>query len=39
MNTIIEVIMAITPIIGTAVLCWWDPAGLADAKYGPKEKP
>lgn len=34
---IAEVICIVVPLAGTALLCWWDPAGLADAKYGPKD--
>lgn len=39
MSTVLEVAVAAFPIVGTAVLCWLDPAGLAEAKYGPRKFP
>jgi hypothetical protein len=36
-STIITVVLCVSPFAGTAFLCWLDPAGLVDAKYGKKE--
>jgi len=32
--TVVTWIVGATPIVGTAVLCWWDPAGLNKNRGG-----